>query len=100
MVKDRGPLEQAKVIIGSGYTSWDSFSQAERESSFRVGLENLEKIDWVPPEYQDHLDEAKTVLENGMAPGLDEYERKSALYVAMEEIEKIDWSPPSDKESV
>lgn len=100
MVEDREPLEQAKVVIGSGYTSWDSFSEAERESSFRVGLENLEKIDWVPPEYQNHLEEAKTVLKNGMARGLDEYEQKSALYVAMEELEKIEWAPPSDKESV
>lgn len=100
MVKQREPLEQAKVVIGSGYTSWDDFSENERESSFRVGLENLEKVDWVPPEYQDHLEEAKSVLRNGMARGLAEYERKSALLVAMEELEKIDWAPPSDDQSV
>lgn len=100
MVKERNPLEQAKVIIGSGYTSWDDFTEDERESSFRVGLENLEKIEWVPPGYQEHLEEAKSVLRNGMARGLAEYERKSALFVAMEELEKIEWAPPSDERSL
>jgi hypothetical protein len=100
MVKERDPLEQAKVVIGGGYTSWDNFTEAERESSFRVGLENLEKIDWVPPEYQAHLEEAKSVLRNGMARGLAEYEQKSALFVAMEELEQIEWAPPSDNSSV
>ena len=96
MPENRGPLEQAKVVIGTGYHSWDQFSEDERESSFRVGLENLNKIEWVPPEYQTHLEEAKTVLRNGMARGLDEYERKSALHVATEELEKIDWVPPTE----
>lgn len=100
MVKKRHPLEQAKVVIGSGLTSWDSFSEDERESTFIVGLENLEKIDWVPPEYQSHLEEAKSQLRNGQARGLAEYERKSALHVAVDELEKIDWAPPSDEPSV
>lgn len=100
MVRDRDPLDQAKVVIKSGYVSWEDFSEDERESSFRVGLENLELIDWVPPEYQDHLEEAKSALRNGMARGLDEYERKSALLVASEELEKIEWTPPSDEPSI
>lgn len=100
MEPDRHPLEQAKVVIGSGLMSWDSFSDDERDSTFIVGLENLEKIDWVPPEDQRHLEEAKNQLRNGSAHQLAEYERKSALRVALDELENIDWAPPSDESAV
>ncbi|WP_416839467.1 hypothetical protein [Haloferax sp. DFSO52] len=100
MDKQREPLEQAKVVIGSGLASWESFSKDERYSTFDTGLRNLDKVDWVPPEYQSHLEEAKQQLRNGSVETLAEYERKSALRIALGELKKIEWEPPSDEKSV